>query len=396
MIRTHTARAERKSRQDVVLDDAELEQALTPLQTWTDGRAALIVTTPTVHRLYGRAIAAALCGRNTAVLVLDCDESTKNLAQVERVCRRAHSLQLSRTDVLIGLGGGVCTDITTVAASWLRRGVEHIRVPTTLLGQVDAGIGYKGAVNFDDHKSYIGSFHAPRHVLIAPRFLGSLPAQALRDGFAEIIKIAMVRDAELFLLVERHAAELIRSSFQAQPAHGVEVIWRAVQRMLEELEKNPYEDQTFERLVDFGHTFSPLLESASRYWLSHGEAVAIDMALTTAIAAELGLVEAAFRERVLSVLSSLGLPTFSALLSIELCERSLAQATLHRGGRPNLVLPDGPGTARFLKSAAMVETDVFVSALEALRSHQDRRAPARGPRVVTLRPVSSSCSSDKS
>ncbi|HEX7035603.1 MAG TPA: iron-containing alcohol dehydrogenase [Pseudomonadales bacterium] len=374
MQRTFTARAQRETRQVVLLDDAELASALHPLRDWAGGRRTLVVTTPTVYRLYGSAVSDVLAEHDVSILVLDCNESTKGVAQVERVCRSAHAMRLSRTDLLIGLGGGVCTDITTVAASWLRRGIEHVRVPTTLLGQVDAGIGYKGAVNFDGHKSYIGCFHAPSHVLIVPRFLYSLPAHAIREGFAEIIKIAMVRDAELFGLIEGHAVELVRTSFRSRPRHGLEVIWRAVQRMLEELGKNPYEDRTYERLVDFGHTFSPLLEAASRYRLSHGRAVAVDMALTTVISSKLGLVDTAFRERVLDTIASLELPVYSNHLTVELCEESLRGALLHRGGKPNLVLPNGLGTAQFLGSADDIGKGTFAAAIRVLEARH-RQAP---------------------
>jgi 3-dehydroquinate synthase len=360
----------RRAQYDVLLCDAALPAALRPLQAWTDGRDYIIVTTPTVYELYGHVISALLPAK-AVFLVLDCDESSKDLAQVERVCRYAYDLRLSRTGLLVGLGGGVCTDITTVAAAWLRRGIRHVRVPTTLIGQVDAGIGYKGAINFDGHKSYLGCFHAPSKVLIAPEFLHSLQPEHLCEGFAEIIKIAIVRDAQLLDLVEWHGEELIRTAFSSPRAPGCnDIIWLAALRMLEELEKNPYEDQTYERVVDFGHTFSPLLESVSGYQLSHGQAVAVDIALTMMISSRLGLIKPAFRDRILALLWSLNLPIYSRLLTPELCQKSLHHAALHRGGQPNLVLPTGLGTQRFLHSATAIDKDDFARALDALEAHE--------------------------
>jgi 3-dehydroquinate synthase len=374
--RAYSAVASRKAQYDVVLRDMGLAEALRPLRAWTDGRDCLIVTTPTVHDLYGDVIGGVL-PESPAILVLDCDESSKDMAQVERVCRRAHQMSLSRAGLLVGIGGGVCTDITTVAAAWLRRGIRHVRVPTTLIGQVDAGIGYKGAVNFDGHKSYLGCFHAPNKVLIAPEFLHSLPPEHLRDGFAEIVKIGVVRDAQLLALVERQAGRLIREAFRPPSAKGSEIIWRAVLRMLEELGQNPYEDQTYERVVDFGHTFSPLLESISGYRLSHGQAVAVDMALTMMLSRDLGLVETAFRDRILALLCGLGLPIYSPLLTPELCQEALCAAALHRGGHPNLVLPTGPGTHRFLQSATAIGKADFARALDALKIHDDSMVNGR-------------------
>jgi 3-dehydroquinate synthase len=367
---SYTTAAGRQTLQDVWLDDADLASALDPLRGLTEGRESLVVTTPTVSRLY-RDIISAVLPEQTTFLVLDCDESTKDLAQVERICRYACSVPLSRTALLVGVGGGVCTDITTIAAAWLRRGVEHVRVPTTLIGQVDAGIGYKGAVNFGGYKSYLGCFHAPRNVLIAPAFLHSLPPQHLRDGFAEIIKMAIVRDPGLFDLVELYGEELVRTGFRSPWEAGTDIVWRSVVLMLEELAKDPYEDQTFERAVDFGHTFSPLLEAASGYRLAHGAAVAVDMALTTVISAELGLIESASRDRVLSLFRSLDLPLFSSLLTTELCQRSLELAARHRGGRPNLVLPTGIGSVRFLQCSEALGADLFTRAFDTLDAHHD-------------------------
>ncbi|WP_053078443.1 3-dehydroquinate synthase family protein [Methylobacterium tarhaniae] len=359
------AAATRRTAYEVVFQDGAAASALQSLRPWTAGQDFLVVTTPTVQALHGDAL-AVLDPTGRRILVLACTEAGKTVTQVEHVCRRAHALGLGRGGVLLAVGGGVCSDIATVAASWLRRGIRHVRVPTTLVGQVDAGLGYKGAVNFDGHKSYLGCFHAPAHVLIAPDFLRTLPARHQREGFAEIVKIAIVCDPDLLNLVDRHAEELVRTSFATPRAAGRAIVWQSALLMLQELAQNPYEDQGYERLVDFGHTFSPLLEADSAHRLSHGEAVAIDMALTMALSAELGLVAPASRNRILSLLRRLGLPTDSPLLTPELCRRALEQAALHRGGRPNLVLPTDLGPSRFLQAADAVGPDMIVRALQAL------------------------------
>jgi len=316
-------------------------------------RRALVVTTPTVACLYGRAIHARLLaqGRDAALLVLDCGERTKDLARVERICAAALDRSLDRRGVLVGLGGGVCTDLVTVAASWIRRGIPHLRVPTTLIGQIDAGLGAKGAVNFRGSKSWLGCFHPPGEVLVAPAFLRTLPREHLSAGFAEIVKIAVVRDPELMEWVEADGRVLLESAFRSPQGSATAVLWRSVLRMLEALEVNLYEDKTYERLVDFGHTFSPLLETASGFRLSHGQAVAIDMALSAALAEALGLADAATVDRVLGILRALELPTWSPELTPSLCHQALAAAALHRGGSPNLVLPTSIGGACFLKDA---------------------------------------------
>ena len=261
---------------------------------------------------------------------------------------------LDRKGLLIGIGGGVCLDIVTVAASWIRRGVGHIRVPTTLIGQIDAGIGIKGAVNFGGKKNYLGCFYAPETVLVTPSFLSTLTRNHISEGFAEIIKIALVRDAWLFELVEKLGPELLLSKFSECQHGGKEVLWRSILGMLSELEPNIYEDQSYERLVDFGHTFSPGLEAASSFEITHGEAVSVDIAVSTVLSTRIGLLSADLRDRILSLLITLELPVWTDLLTAERCEHGLRDCALHRGGRPNLVLPTAIGQAVFVKESGAV------------------------------------------
>jgi 3-dehydroquinate synthetase/predicted NBD/HSP70 family sugar kinase len=331
-------------------------------------RRALLVTTPTVAKLYGGTLQARLrdAGLHIPLLILECNESTKIWTQVERVCREAHHHGLDRKAVLIGFGGGVCTDIVTVAASWIRRGIRHLRIPTTLIGQVDAGIGIKGAVNFLNKKNYLGCFYPPELVLIDPTFLQTVPTSHLRSGLAEILKMALIRDQELFRLVEQYAHPLLDSGFARPQQAAREILQRSIVRMLEELEPNIYEDQTSKRLVDFGHTFSPLLEAASGFRLSHGEAVAIDMALTYVIATQVGGLDEASRDRAVAALVTAGLPIYSPLLTEQLCVTAIEEALRHRAGALNLVIPTTIGQATFLERPAELPTSVIASAIRWL------------------------------
>lgn len=355
--------ATRQDHCEVLLEQGPVEEAMDLLSTWLEGASALVVTTPTVHALYGAAIRRLPCARGEP-LVLRCDEATKSVSMVQRIVARAAACDLPRDGFVVGIGGGICTDLTTVAAAWIRRGTRHIRIPTTLIGQSDAGVGLKGAVNLGDRKSYLGCYHSPHRVLIAPVFLATLPVRHLRDGFAEILKIALVRDPGLFALLEEWGGTLVGTGFQAPRRIGVEVIWKAATLMMEELAQNPYERCNYERVVDFGHTFSPSIEAGSGYRISHGEAVAIDMALSVCIATRLGLLEAALRDRVITLLRTNGLPTDSSLLTLDRCEDSLRQAALHRGGRANLVLPTSLGRATFINA---LDRGVLGSALLDLR-----------------------------
>jgi 3-dehydroquinate synthase len=331
-------------------------------------RRALLVTTPTVAALYANRLAENLLeqGRDVALMELACTEQNKSLEMAARICQRAMELSLDRRGVIIGVGGGVCTDLVTMSASWIRRGISHFRIPTTLVGQIDAGIGLKGAVNFHGKKSFLGTFYPPEYVLLDPVFLRTLPKKQIRQGVSEIIKIALVRDAGLFELIEQHGADLQSSGFCEPAAEARQAIWAAAQRMLEELAANPYENKSYRRLVDFGHTFSPLLESASEFTLSHGDAVAIDMAYSAVLASDLGLLSCAACQRILAAIASAGLPIYSPDLTGELAEHSLREAARHRGGRPNLVLPVDIGAATFIEHVQDLPPALLADAVQRL------------------------------
>jgi 2-epi-5-epi-valiolone synthase len=341
------------------------------------GRRALFVTTPSVERLYGQHLQALIDRHRlrAEIVVLSCSEQHKTLRQVEWLCEEARQRGLDRKSVLLGVGGGVCTDIVSVAAAAIRRGVATVRVPTTLIGIIDAGIGLKGAVNFAGKKSFLGCFYPPEAVLIDRAFLRTLPQQLLRVGLSEIIKIALVRDAELFELVVAHGAELLASAFTTPGAPAARVLWLSIQRMLEELEQNPYEDRTYQRLVDFGHTFSPLLEAESGFTLHHGEAVAIDMALCATLAEERGLLSARDRARIIEALRAAGLPIYVSRLDVALASEALREAMRHRGGAVNLVVPVAIGRATFIERLDEVPS----SALEAAIGRLARESAAASP-----------------
>jgi 3-dehydroquinate synthase len=209
--------------------------------------------------------------------------------------------------------------------------------------------------------------------LIDPSFLATLEARALRCGLAEILKMAIVRDAELFDLVEACHAYLLRSRF-VEPRETVDrVLGLAIDRMLDELEPNIFEDVTYQRLVDMGHTFSPVLEGESAFSIAHGEAVAIDMAVSAAVALHLDLLDVSDYERIVHLLRAIGLPVCSPLLTPALVERALAHARRHRGGRANLVVPTAIGAATFVDP---VDDELLLrAAIETVRDTEERASP---------------------
>lgn len=345
------------------------------LAEFVAGRRALLVTTPTVNELHGASLDAFCETFQSDRLVLCVDEESKTHAAAERICRRALELGLDRRAVLIAVGGGVCTDLTSYAASLIRRGIHCVRVPTTVIGQVDAGIGAKSAVNFEGRKSYLGCFTPPRAVMLDPTFLRTLPLRHFVLGLAEIIKIALVADGRLFQLVEAHWPDLVGDSFDQPVRKASHIIELAAVRMLEQLRPNLFETRTYRRLVDAGHTFSPLIEAASGFRVPHGAAVAIDLCLSATLAALSGILSWAERDRTLELVSNVGLPLWSEFLSEQICERALLEAARHRGGQTNLVLPDKIGSAVFIDAFRDLPAGLMGAALRQLSADASRAPP---------------------
>jgi 2-epi-5-epi-valiolone synthase len=332
-----------------------LESCPADLASFIHPGPALVVLTPTVSKLYGARIASRfrdLSGSASSVyLELNCTEQSKDMSQAAKVCEAAVAMNLRRGGQIIGIGGGVCLDIVGLAASIYRRGVRHIKIPTTLIGLIDAGIGVKNGVNCLNKKSALGSFYPPEVTLIDRSFLQTLAPQHIRDGLAEALKMAVIRDAELFELIEASADAFTSERLQDQV--GEVVIRRAISGMLAELSQNLYElDSGYCRAVDFGHTFSPHIEAATGYQTSHGRAVAIDMALSTVIAALLGHVSWSLCDRIVRLIDALGLPTavLSPVDAVGLLA-SLDSVVAHRNGALNLVVPAGLGRVTFVQRA---------------------------------------------
>jgi 3-dehydroquinate synthase len=272
----------------------------------------------------------------------------------------------------------------------VRRGIPYVTVPTTLLGQVDAGIALKGGVNFGGQKNYLGSFRPPQRVLVDPAFLLTLDLAELRSGMAEMVKMAVVRDGALLAELREHGPRLLSTGFAEPAGIGQRVIGRSIALMLEELGANPYEELDLRRLVDFGHTFSGRLEELSGYEMRHGEAVAVDMALSSALATELGM----FGERelcfLLSTLHELGLPLHSPLLTDSSVNEALEAAVGHRAGALNLVVPTALGDATFLPRVADVAAEAMVVARRRVATYarltEPREPPTTVPRLDDVRP----------
>ncbi|WP_416485832.1 sedoheptulose 7-phosphate cyclase [Streptomyces sp. CL12] len=310
----------------------------------------LVVVDDKVCTLYGERIRAYLDAWSVESFwkVLPGDEAAKELTSAVEVTEAMTAMGLlRRTEKVVAIGGGVVLDVAGFAASLYRRGVPYVRVPTTLLGQIDAGIGVKTGVNHGTHKNRLGTYYAPETALIDPEFLVTVDPRHIVNGMAEIIKMALVKDRTLFELLEAVVAGSGPQSLTAGGAAATEVISRAIAGMLDELEPNLWE-QVLERSVDYGHTFSPSLELRADPPLLHGEAVAVDMAICVALAHHRGLLSADDTDRALRLMHGAGLPLSHPVFTTDLLAESLRDAVKHRDGLQRVPLTDGIGRVRFV------------------------------------------------
>ncbi|WP_369382205.1 sedoheptulose 7-phosphate cyclase [Streptomyces sp. cg36] len=331
----------------------------------------LLVVETTVDGLYGDRLRAygAARGLDFEIHVLTAHEQLKTMDAVFSVAEAMDRFGIARrSEPVVALGGGVLMDVVGLACSLYRRSTPYVRVPTTLIGLVDAGVGAKTGVNFGPHKNRLGTYHPAAQTLLDPRFLATLGPRHLRNGMAEILKIALIKDRELFALLEKEGGRLVDRRFQGGRGLGLlvqEVLGRAVHGMLEELHANLWESE-LERVVDYGHSFSPTLEMRALPELLHGEAVCLDMALTTVIAERRGLVLPVERRRILDVMRGLALPLWHRLCEPGVLGEALADTVRHRDGSQRLPLPFGIGDAVFVDD---VTPDELVYAAEKLKGY---------------------------
>jgi 2-epi-5-epi-valiolone synthase len=300
------------------------------------------------------------------------DEAGKTLEAAMRMTEEMTSMGiLRRTEKIIAIGGGVVLDVVGLAASIYRRGTPYVRVPTTLMGQIDAGIGIKTGINFSLYKNRIGTYFAPETVLIDPEFLRTLPHRHVVNGVAEIIKMALIKDAALFDLLEANIADINADNLAEVDSPLEEVLFRSIDGMLDELEPNLWE-QGLDRAVDYGHTFSPSLELRADPPLLHGEAVAIDMAICVALAHNRGLLSKVDADRTLRLMQNAGLPITNPMFVASLLEEALDSTVKHRDGLQRVPLTNGIGRAVFANDLTLTE---LTNALAFISEHQYAYAP---------------------
>src|ERR1700688_202907 len=257
------------------------------------GAKAVIVTDDNVARHHLAAAEAALSGAGVAAsrVIVAAGEASKSYRVFEQVCEAVIASRIERGDLPIALGGGVIGDLTGFVASVVRRGLDYVQVPTTLLADVDSSVGGKTAIDSAHGKNLIGAFHQPILVLADTALLDTLPEREFRAGYAELVKYSLLGDAAFFAWLENNWRQVFaggKSSGSFAREHAIAVGCRAKAAIVARDER-----ETGERaLLNLGHTFGHALETATGFSdrLFHGEGVSIGMVLAAEFSVELGMI----------------------------------------------------------------------------------------------------------
>lgn len=315
----------------------------TTLFQCTTNQKIFIVIDYNVYRLYQSEIYRYLeyYKLNAHFVILKGEEENKTWDAVQKILEQCCVYGLNRREPIVGIGGGVILDIVGMAANLYRRGVPYIRIPTTLLAIVDASVGVKNGVDFLGFKNRIGSFYAPHSVYIDLKFLSTVDERNIINGMGEIMKLALVRSNHLFLMLEKHGKELVQTKFNIP--QGKDIINTSIQIMLEELGPNLWE-QKLERCVDFGHTFSKIIEMIPNINIMHGEAVNMDGYLCAKISRNRGYISEKDFERIGNLMKKIGLPTEIPEQAKAILPTALQDAIEHRNGKQRIPLITGIGS----------------------------------------------------
>ena len=289
-----------------------------------EGRV-VVVSDATIDRLYH-----PLLEKYDTVLI-GLGESVKTLQTVETIYRRFIELGVDRSTFVLAVGGGIVTDVAGFAASTYMRGLKFGFVSTTLLGQVDASVGGKNGVNVDGYKNMAGTFTQPQFVICDPGLLRTLPDREFRAGLAEVVKAAIIADADLFGRIENTTFEALRTDTDLL----TDAVSAAIRVKADIVERDEHESGD-RRKLNLGHT----LAHSNR--MNHGEAVAVGTALIAGAAVKLGVLSEADRDRIVHVLMQLGFD-LTPPVDVKRLLKEVGKDKKNEEGILRIVLPVGIG-----------------------------------------------------
>ena len=292
---------------------------------------------------------------------LDCDvhvfavadgEDAKNPSTLLTLWNWLGAAGFTRSDVIVGIGGGAITDLSGFAAATWLRGIDWIVVPTSLAGMVDASVGGKTGINSDYGKNLIGSFHSPISVIVDVDFLQTLSLRDISAGMAEVIKCGFIADPEILKLSSGCTAQTLLSDRELL----IDLIYRAV-RVKATVVSNDFKESFAREALNYGHTLGHAIEIHAKYQLRHGEAVSIGMVFVAELAAARGLIDTSTVALHRDLLTRYGLPTTYERETWSKLAPLLALDKKARGKILRFVVLDGIGSTVRLEDVSSAELD---------------------------------------
>lgn len=325
------------------------------------GQRRIAIVDETVYDLYKDRFPLG-----TEIFTVRSTESEKDWKNAERVLKFFQDIKLLRRETVVAVGGGVLLDLVGFCCSIYRRGVPYVRIPTTLLAIVDASVGAKTSINHFGFRNRIGSFYPPKLTLIDTTFIRTQDHREISNGMAEILKLAIILDYNLFELIELNPQELLRSKFQNNTLSD-NIIDRSISGMTQELNDNLWE-RNLQRPVDFGHTFSPMIEMKNVPNLLHGEAVILDCLLSACISNLRGWLSNDHLQRIVKTVKYCGLPTeHEDFYDVDLLWIGLQDVMNHRNGNQYLPVPVSIGRYEIINNISFNEIQQACNRLKSIQ-----------------------------
>ncbi|WP_101773775.1 3-dehydroquinate synthase [Peptostreptococcus faecalis] len=309
------------------------------------GEKIFVITDTNVEHLYADKIINKLneSGFKVYKKVLEAGENSKKIDNIIEIYSSLSDKSITRSDLIIGIGGGVVGDVSGFIASTYLRGVSFVQIPTTLLAQVDSSVGGKTAVDTDFGKNMVGSFYHPKMVIIDPKVLLTLSERVFRDGMAEVIKYAFIRSEKLYELLNK-----FKNREEIYP-HIEDVIYECCSIKKEIVQRDEF-DNGERMILNFGHTIGHAIETFYSYEkYTHGEAVSIGMNRIASLAAGKKIISNKIKEQIEELTTQYGLPVDDENIVSKELLKYIKNDKKARGSEINIVLVDKIGSSKILK-----------------------------------------------
>lgn len=348
----YTVHLETSTPYDILIGPGLLNQAGKLVANVFSPCKIALITDSNVHPLYADSVMASLSGAGFHPLeyVFEAGEQSKNLSTLSNILEFMAERQLTRSDIVVALGGGVTGDMAGFAAAVYARGIHFVQMPTTLLAAVDSSVGGKTAVDLKAGKNLAGAFHQPSLVLTDTNVIAALSDQLLSEGAGEVIKYGVLKDTELFSwMCEKSWKERLP-----------EIILRCVE-IKKDVVANDEFDTGIRKLLNLGHTFGHAIEKCSDFSVPHGFGVAIGMAIAAGAAGNADVCK-----RIVQANTNCGLPSFCTYDAALLAQAALTDKK-RSGAAIDLIFPDAIGSCRMAKTPVEELPFLFEKGLSTIK-----------------------------